>query len=93
MTVRLFDLGGSRSRRFTSGGREIVAPPIREAHRDELEKGRGVLASQNAGRRKSGIVAVSLFEVIKCSMHCRRTGESITECFWCEGYSNGLMPS
>lgn len=57
----------------------MVAPPIREAHGDELEKGRGVLAPQNAGRRKSGIDAVGLFELSECSMHCRRTGESIAK--------------
>lgn len=59
----------------------MVAPPTREAHGDELEKGRGVRAPQNAGRRKSGIVAVGLFEVTKCSMHCRRTGDSIAQCY------------
>lgn len=58
----------------------MVAAPIREAHGDELEKGREVLAPQNAGRRKTGIVAVGLFEVTKCSMHCRRTGDSIAQC-------------
>lgn len=58
----------------------MVAPPMREAHGDELEKGRRVRALQNAGRRKSGTVAVGLFELTKCSMHCRRTGDSMAEC-------------
>ena len=59
---------------------EIVAPPIREAHCDEAENGREVFALQKAGRRKSGIVAVGLFELAKCSMHCRRTGASMVAC-------------
>ena len=81
--ARLFDIGGSRRRRFTSGGMEMVAPPIREAHGCELEKGRGVVAPQNAGTRKSGIVAVGLFGFTMCSMHWRRMGDSMAAYLWC----------
>lgn len=62
----------------------MVAAPIREAHGGELEKGRGVVALQNAGRRKPEIVAVGRFAFTKCSMHCRRKGDSIAACSWCD---------
>jgi len=55
-------LGGSTSLRWTSGGTDTEAEPIREAHRGVLEKGLDVYRVDSAGTRKSGSNAIRLEE-------------------------------
>ena len=49
-----FDMGGSKSRKSTSGGRDRGAMPIRDVHRKELLNGRVEERFAKAGIRNSG---------------------------------------
>ena len=53
-TMFRLEEGGSRKRRFTSGGRDIGALPTRLAHFVALEKDRKDEVLAKAGSRKSG---------------------------------------
>ena len=48
------EVGGSRSLKFTSGGRDMAAPPTRDARCIVLVKDRAVETLEKAGSRKSG---------------------------------------
>lgn len=58
-------LGGSTSLRWTSGGTDTEAEPIREAHRDVLEKSLDEYTVDSAGTKKSGSNAVRLKELVR----------------------------
>lgn len=62
---------------FTSGGSDSVAPPTREAHGIEVEKGRTVGVELKAGRRNAGRHPTGEGCVVSCRKHRPPRGDSM----------------
>lgn len=58
-------LGGSTNLRWTSGGTDTEAEPIREAHREVLERSLDGYMVDSAGTKKSGSNAVRLEKLVR----------------------------